>query len=175
MEPIRVLVADPPWLFGDSLPGKTRGASKQYPCMSAPELMRFPLPPLADDAALFLWRVASMQQEALDVVKAWGFTVKSELVWQKLTRTGKKHFGMGRIVRATHETCLVATRGRMRPKLLNVRSTFDAPTGRHSEKPDAFFGIVESLFDGPRCELFARKRRAGWVQLGNELPEEVAA
>lgn len=174
-ERARVLVADPPWLFGDKLPGKGRGASKHYQCLSQADLLSFRLPKLADDSVLFLWRVSSMQQEALDVVKAWGFTLKTELVWRKQTVTGKRHFGMGRILRAEHETCLIATRGRMAPKVRNVRSTFRAPVGRHSEKPERFFEIVEELFDGPYVELFARRHRAGWKCLGNELPPRRAA
>jgi N6-adenosine-specific RNA methylase IME4 len=50
-----VLEADPPWKFGDNLPGKGRGAAKHYPCMTIDELRGFPLPPLADDAVLLLW------------------------------------------------------------------------------------------------------------------------
>ena len=166
-----VLVADPPWLMRDSLPGNGRGAVKHYPCLSLPDLLRFPLPPLADTAHLFLWRLSAMQAEALDVVRAWGFTVKSEIVWVKRTVTGKRWFGMGRQVRAEHETCIVATRGRAKPLVRNVRSTFEAivPDGRHSAKPEAFFDLVETLCACPYAELFARRRRPGWTCIGNEL------
>jgi N6-adenosine-specific RNA methylase IME4 len=165
----RVLCADPPWQFGDKLPGPGRGAEKHYPCMPVEALESFPLPPLATDAVLFLWRVASMQDEALRVMKAWGFKLKTEIVWKKLTKTGKRHFGMGRIVRAEHEVCLVGTRGRPECLLHNVRSTFEAQVGRHSAKPEVFYDIVESLYAGPYVELFARRERAGWTCLGNEL------
>lgn len=57
--------------------------------MDLAKIMAYPLPPLADDARLFLWRVGAMQQEALDVIKAWGFTLKSEIVWIKTTADGK--------------------------------------------------------------------------------------
>ena len=82
-EPISTLVADPPWPFADKLPGGGRGAVKHYATMKIPEIMRFPLPELAPDARLFLWRVGSMQAEALEVARAWGFVVKSEVVWVK--------------------------------------------------------------------------------------------
>jgi N6-adenosine-specific RNA methylase IME4 len=167
--PAAVLVADPPWRFKDTLPGKGRGAAKHYPTMTAKDLERFPLPPLADDALLCFWRVAAMQQEALDIIEAWGFTLKSELVWQKTTSGGRLHFGMGRIVRAAHEVCLLATRGRFKVADRAVRSTFDAPVGRHSAKPDRFYRIVERLSPGPYAELFARRPRAGWSCYGNEI------
>jgi N6-adenosine-specific RNA methylase IME4 len=82
-KPFGCIVADPPWKFGDKLPGKGRGAAKHYGCLTVSEIMRYPLPKIADDAILFLWRVASMQQEALDVARFWGFTVKSEIAWIK--------------------------------------------------------------------------------------------
>ncbi len=175
-----VLVADPPWSFNDHLPGETRGASKNYACLSVDELKAFPLPALADDCVLFMWRVASMQREALDVAEAWGFTVKAEVVWLKKTVNGNRFFGMGRITRAEHEVCLVGTRGKVRVLSRSVRSTFttdlnaahfdglSAPVGRHSEKPDAFFDVVEALYGGPFCELFARRQRPGWTCLGDQ-------
>lgn len=167
----RVLVADPPWAFGDSLPGQGRGAAKHYGCLTQADLLSFPLPPLATDAVLFLWRVASMQVEALQVAEAWGFTVKSELVWVKLTRHGKRHFGMGRYVRGAHETCLIATRGRATTLVRDhsVPSVFEAPVGEHSTKPDVFYAIVQRLVPGPYAELFARQPRPGWTQRGDEL------
>ena len=207
VEPYRLLVADPPWPFKDKLPGSGRGAARNYRLLTIPDICSFPLPPIADDAALFLWRVGAMQREALDVAEAWGFVVKAELVWEKLRRCGAcagsgrssargeakrgllcarcaglgalPWFGMGRIVRGAHETCLLATRGRPTRLSASVRSSFSAlmPTdarGRvvHSAKPDAFFRVAEALYGGPRVELFARRRRAGWTCYGDELPPE---
>lgn len=169
----KVLVSDPPWLFGDNLPGPKRGARSHYSCMSVAQICAFGIPPMAPDSLLFLWRVASMQQEALDVAKAWGFKPKTEIVWHKLTRTGKTHFGMGHYTRAAHETCLVCVRGRPKIKSRSVRSIFSAPVGIHSEKPGAFFSLVEQLSDGPYVELFARRHRVGWRCIGNQL-EHVA-
>jgi N6-adenosine-specific RNA methylase IME4 len=194
--PYAVLEADPPWLFRDSLPGDGRGAEKHYRCLTVDEIKAFPLPPLAENAVLFLWRVAAMQDEALDVVRAWGFKPKSEIVWEKTTNragvtvdvvrahellaaaglghlhvTGRPHFGMGRTVRGSHETCIVAPRGRWEPKSHSVRSRFDAPVGRHSEKPERFYDLIEELAEGPYARLFARSHRPGWASFGNELPE----
>lgn len=171
----RVLVADPPWRFGDKLPGPGRGAEKHYPTMSVDEVCAFPLPPLERDAHLFLWRVASMVDEAMRVVRAWGFVAKSELVWLKRTATGKRWFGMGRQVRMEHEVCVIATRGRPPVLSKSVRSTFEAQAGRHSAKPDEFFEIVHKLTGdasgGSHVELFARQPRDFWVTYGNELAQ----
>jgi len=169
----RVLVADPPWPARDKLPGKGRGAVKHYKIMTAEEIMAYPIPLMADDSVLLLWRVAWAVVEAMRVAHAWGFEPKSEIVWLKRTVTGKRHFGMGRYVRLEHETCMICTRGRAIPlvKNRNTRSTFEARTGEHSEKPDEFYAIVEALFKGPRAEIFARKRRENWMQFGHELEE----
>jgi N6-adenosine-specific RNA methylase IME4 len=183
--PFRVVVADPAWKFGDSLPGATRGAAKQYDVMTAGDICRLALPPIADDAHLFLWRVSSMPQEALDVIAAWGFKVKSEMVWVKKTKHGKPHFGMGRHVRLGHEVCHIATRGKGAGILNRSQrsvftseldldddgnGTFEAAVGRHSEKPAEFYDIVRDLVPGPRVELFARQAREGFTVIGNQVP-----
>ena len=181
--PVEVLVADPPWPFADKLPGEGRGAEKHYDILSIPDIIRFPLPVLAKDALLILWRVGSMQPEALDVVRAWGFTVKSELVWVKtrgdeLDENDEKSnkMGMGHYVRNEHEVALICTRGSFKVADRGVRSTVRAPIGEHSEKPARFFELVERLAGAERrgrlalCELFGRVPRLGWHVYGNELP-----
>ncbi len=177
--PARVLLADPPWSFGDKLPGNGRGAVKHYPCMSVQEIKRFALPRLADDCLLLMWRCAAMQVEALSVMQAWGFVPKSEIVWIKLTRGApakgepkKLHFGMGRYVRASHEVCLLGVRGRVEVDDHAVRSVFAAPVQEHSRKPDDIYAIAERLVPGgPYVELFGRRTRPGWTVLGNQLQE----
>lgn len=169
-EPFRVAYVDPPWQFGDQLPGTARGADKHYATMTLNELYDTPLPPMLPDSVLFLWRVAAMQRGALDLAGRWGYTVKSEIVWVKRTVNGNRWFGMGRYVRMEHEVCLIAVRGRPQVKAKNVRSTFEAVNHRHSEKPEEMYSIIESLYDGPYVELFARDAlpRAGWTHYGDQ-------
>lgn len=176
MKPFDVIAADCPWRFGDSLPGPKRGASKFYATLSVGELKHFRLPPIAKDALLFFWRVSAMQEEALEVVRAWGFVPKSEIVWLKTTATGKRHFGMGRFTRASHESCIIATRGRGIDLIRDhsIRSVFEAPVGRHSEKPDEFYALVAKMTSGRRCELFARRPRPGFFPFGDQVETEVA-
>jgi len=205
MEPIKTLCADPPWPFGDKLPGPSRGSAKNYDLMdlndikafldstsisggevydggNVPDVNRSIRECLAPDCRLFLWRVASMQEEALEVMQAWGFQLKTEIVWVKTSKAtdlqpdakelgenDKLHFGMGRTVRMSHETCLIGVRGK--PDLLSraVRSIFFAPYVKHSAKPEIFADIVEKLSPGPYLELFARRIRPKWTCLGNEI------
>lgn len=173
-EPFRVIVADPPWKFGDSLPGKTRGAAKRYRVMPLKEIERFlderPEIQISDDALLFLWRVSAMVTEAMGVAAMWGFEPKAELVWIKTEKSGLRHFGMGHYVRNSHETCIIARRGKSIVRNHSVKSVFEAPIGEHSAKPEAFYHLVERLAPGPYLELFARRHRPGWTSLGDELP-----
>lgn len=182
MTPYRVIAADPPWKFGDKLPGKGRGASKHYSVMSTDDLCMLELPPIADDALLFMWRVAAMQQDALNVMHMWGFELKSELVWVKTKQgvvvedctEGDLAFGMGRYTRHCHEVCLIGARGKAASKVVkghSTRSVFFAEREEHSKKPEKFFHIVEEMTggEGPYLELFSRRQRPGWVCLGDEL------
>lgn len=180
----KVIVADPPWAFGDPLPGDARGAQKHYRTMSDASVVRYwsllteermgeDRPDDVDlaepDSVLFLWRPAAFAEQGIIVAKAWGFEPKTEMVWIKRTKHGKLHFGMGRTVRASHETCIIATRGRPVRSSASVRSVFEAKTGRHSEKPDEFYALVEELFPGPYLELFARRPRSGWHCAGDQV------
>jgi N6-adenosine-specific RNA methylase IME4 len=137
--------------------------------LGLPQIATFPLPDMEKDSVLFLWRVASMQAEALQVMNSWGYRLKTELVWNKLTKHGKPFFGMGRTVRAAHEVCLIGTKGRPKVKTRSIRSSFSAQVRKHSEKPEEFYSIVEALFPGPYAELFARRERPGWDCWGDEL------
>lgn len=173
-QPFRTIVADPPWAFSDKLPGKSRGAVKNYSIMDIDDIgsfLRDQKIAVANDARLFLWRVASMQSEALFVVATWGFTLKSEIVWVKMSREGstKLHFGMGRQVRNSHETCLIGVKGKPERLSRSVRSVLFAPYERHSQKPESFYDLVEQLSPRPYLELFARRQRKGWTCLGYEL------
>lgn len=141
--------------------------------------------PVASDAVLFLWRVETMIGEALQVTRAWDFEYKTEGIWLKKTRRGRRWFGMGHTLRAEHEAFMVATRGSFHVTDHSTRSTFvtdldveglseRVPQNEHggtihSAKPERFYGIVESLSSGPYLELYARRRRPGWTCVGDEL------
>ncbi len=194
--PLDILEADPPWQLGDALPGNGRGAAKHYRTLSMLQLQRFELPPMKPDSLLFLWRVSAMQEEALRLVRAWKHVPKSEIVWLKYAANGNQHMGMGRYVRLAHEVCIVAARGKGRDLIRDhgVRSvlfdrhlylryenpphaaaesgiSFEAAIGEHSEKPQAFYDLVDKLCPlGVRGSLFARKHRPGWYSFGDELP-----
>lgn len=92
------------------------------------------------------------------------------MIWRKKTKHGKDHYGMGRIVRGAHETCVIAVRGKALPKTAVHRSLFDGAVRAHSQKPEEFYAIVEDAYpEAHKVELFARTVRPGWEQYGDEL------
>jgi N6-adenosine-specific RNA methylase IME4 len=44
-----------------------------------------------------------------------------------------------------------------------------SPNFEHSRKPDSIYQIVESDYPKPYIELFARRKRDGWICLGDEI------
>ncbi len=188
----QTVVADPPWQPRDGLPGPKRGAKKHYRTMATRDICALRLPPIAMNGLLFLWRLASMPFDGLDVCKAWGLEPVSEIVWVKTPRADAMSRGrlldlvhgmrarkvrilLGHYVRAGHETCIIAARpgAASMIKAHNIPSVIFAPLGRHSEKPAAFYRLVEALAPGPYLELFARRPREGWITLGLDLGTEL--
>src|SRR5262249_21677297 len=108
--------------------------------------------------------------EACAVVNAWGFKPKVMLTW------GKPHFGCGQRLRGQTEHCILAVRGTPIQTLTNESTLMLEPTGKHSEKPERFYELVESLCPAPAyLELFARRLRPGWMCWGDEVPLAVSS
>src|SRR5262249_45248103 len=126
-----------------------------------------PIPSLASpDAALFMWTTVPHLRESFQVLDAWGFEYKTNIVWVK------DKIGLGYFVRNQHELLLVATRGDMpSPSPANrPPSVISAPRREHSRKPDEAYEIIERMYPTlPKIELFARKTGAGWAAGGNEV------
>lgn len=171
--PFQIIYADPPWSYRDKANAGKRGASHKYDCMSVDEICALPVANIAaPNCLLVMWHVAPMPEEALRVVAAWGFTLKTMkgFTWVKTTVNGKKHFGMGNWTRANAEDCLFAVRGKPRRVCAGVRSLIESPVREHSRKPDeARARLVALMGDVPRIELFARTSTPGWESWGNEV------
>ena len=171
----RVVYADPPWSFNNKRTGGNlnSGAGQKYDVMTVNDICNLPVNKIADDnCVLFMWWVASMPEEALKVVKSWGFKVKTMtgFNWVKMTKANKLFFGMGFWTRQGSENCLIAIKGKPKRVDAGVRAVILTPVGRHSEKPDeARKRIVKLMGDVPRIELFARQSTPGWDVWGNEV------
>lgn len=180
----RTLLVDPPWKYDDKISsGKPiRGAGNHYDLMTLEELALLPVPRLAAPrSALYLWATNAFLGPAIDLCRAWGFVYKLPITWEK------DGLGMGRTYRGTTEHLLYATRGGEGLRVNNFRThfvarepglvplemgldgvAFFAKKGRHSEKPEESYRMIERASYGPFMELFARRRRPGWAAWGNE-------
>lgn len=181
----KVIYADPAWSFTNKNTGGTMksGAASQYKTLSLNDLKKLDIPSISEDnCVLFMWWVNSQPQEALELVKAWGFTIKNMngFLWVKLTAKLKLWFGMGFWTRACSESMLIAVKGK--PKRINASiraviktgEVIEAVNTKHSKKPSVFADrIVELMGDVPRVELFARDRKDGWSCWGDEIESDV--
>lgn len=165
-----VILADPEWDFetyhADT--GADRSASNHYPTSPLEAIKARPVLSIAaPDCVLALWATVPMLPQALEVMDAWGFTYKSGAVWVK------DRVGTGYWFRNRHELLLIGTRGNIPAPAMGTQwdSVIEAPTRRHSEKPDAVYELIESYYPSlPRIELNARAARPGWDRWGNEAP-----
>jgi N6-adenosine-specific RNA methylase IME4 len=164
-----VIYANPPWHFEvyNEESGIEHAAANHYSTMSLDEIRALPIPSLASpDAALFMWTTVPHLRESFQVLDAWGFEYKTNIVWVK------DKIGLGYFVRNQHELLLVATRGDMpSPSPANrPPSVISAPRREHSRKPDEAYEIIERMYPTlPKIELFARQTRSGWAAWGNEV------
>lgn len=103
----------------------------------------------------------------------WNFKYRTTLVWVKVTKAGQViRNGQGWWFRNAAEYVLVGVRqGRSIPSNLREPTVFFAErTGKHSEKPMAFYDLIDRVEPGKsKIDVFARNQRHGWWVYGNEL------
>lgn len=169
-----VVLADPPWRFEPySSNGMDRAADNHYPTVDINLLMAIgPFVPAADDCVFFLWATAPMLKQALELMGAWGFNYRSQIVWKK------DKIGTGYWFRNCHEFLLIGVRGNVPAPAPGTQwaSVVEAPVGPHSAKPEIFHQLVEEYFPTlPKIELNRRgPARDGWSAWGLEadVPHE---
>lgn len=168
----QVIYADPPWQYDNT--GVHGAAEHHYPTMPLEDicsLLDDQNVQVADSAVLFMWVTNPFLEDACEVVRAWGFEYKTNIVWVK---TDLVKPGSGFYVRGRHELLYVATRGSFTPLDEHISppigSVVTAPVQEHSRKPDEVYDIIERLYpDTTRIELFSRRSdRPGWTFWGNE-------
>src|SRR6202012_1245287 len=143
------VLADPPWQFQNRT-GKVAPEHKRlnrYGTMDLDEIKNLPVAPLlGEQAHCYMWVPNALLPEGIEVLRAWGFEYKSNLIWHKVRKDGGPDGrGVGFYFRNTTEIVLFGTRGK------NVRTL---PPGRsqvniirtqkreHSRKPDELYDII---------------------------------
>jgi N6-adenosine-specific RNA methylase IME4 len=162
----RVIYADPPWSYSNS--GFKQSAASIYQTMKTEAICELPIADLAgEDSVLFLWVTTPLQMDAVEVVKAWGFTFKSKVYWIKDRAPGMAFWFRGQV-----EELWACAKGSPRLPEDPPVNVISAPVTRHSAKPTQAYDMIEGMFAGPYVELFARNARRGWTAWGNECTQE---
>lgn len=176
------IYADPPWQFSNRT-GKIAPENKKltrYGTMTLEDIKNMPISEVAADSAhLYLWVPNALLPEGLEVMKAWGFEYKTNLVWEKVRKDGQPDGrGVGFYFRNVTEILLFGTRSKKNKSFRTLQpgrsqvNLFRSLKREHSRKPDEFIRIIESCSPGPYLELFARGVRNGWAVWGNQANED---
>lgn len=175
------ILADPPWRFANRT-GKMAPEHRRlsrYGTMTTDEIAALPVSMgLAATAHLYLWVPNALLPEGLEVMRAWGFAYKTNIVWHKLRKDGGSDGrGVGFYFRNVTELLLFGVRGRNARTFAPGRTQVNYLGTRkreHSRKPDEQYGLIEACSPGPYLELFARGDRPGWTSWGNQATEDYA-
>jgi len=159
-----VIVIDPPWPYGTEYNKETRRVASPYKELSIEELEKFKLP-ASDNCILWLWTTHKFIKDAFELIDIWKFDYKLTFVWDKVK------LGIGSWLRCQAEFCLLGIKGKPQWNLSNERDILRIPRGKHSEKPDEFYDMVEKLCPtkGEYADIFSRKKRPGWRSYGDEV------
>lgn len=170
----RVILSDVPFAYDNELEG-----APNYPTLNTEEIIDLkdkngkPITTVfADDCIIFFFSPIPKLEEALKILKAWGFTYKTAIVWSK-EKDGKPQEGTGYYVRATCELLLIATKGRIGtplPKNRPLGIIKEPRTKVHSQKPERIRSLITKMYPGEKpLELFARTTVESWEGWGDQL------
>lgn len=169
------ILIDPPWRFSNRT-GKVGPEHKRlhrYETLSFEEISEMPVPELSlPQTHLYLWCPNALLLEALNIMKKWGFTYKTNIVWLKVRKDGGPDGrGVGFYFRNVTELLLFGVKGNLRTLAPGRRQVNIVITRKqeHSRKPEQAISIIEACSPAPYLELFARERLNGWMQWGNEV------
>jgi len=172
------ILADPPWQFTNRT-GKMAPEHKRlnrYQTMAFEEIEQLPVQHVAANVChLYLWVPNALLKEGLQVLGAWGFEYKTNIIWHKVRKDGGPDGrGVGFYFRNTTEIILFGIKGKKARTLSAGRKQVNiirSMKREHSRKPDEQYEIIEQCSFSPFLELFARGTREGWDTWGNQAHE----
>ncbi|HHE6469306.1 TPA: MT-A70 family methyltransferase [Providencia rettgeri] len=198
MKKYDLIYCDPPWQYSNKV--SNGAANNHYQTTSLFDLKHLPVHTIAaDNSVLAMWYTGNFVQEAFELAKAWGFTVRTSkaFTWVKFNSLAHERFDKalqngslfdfhdmldllnaetkmngGNYTRANSEDVLIATRGNGLERMsASVKQVVFSCLGEHSQKPWEVKNRLEQLYgDVNRIELFARDMSQGWDAWGNECP-----
>lgn len=181
---------DPPWPYNEGWPGWSKSRDERlslpYPSMRISEIKALGVRQLIEpEGYLYLWTTNRYLETAFKITRQWSFVPRQTLTWCKPPR-GK---GPGGMFATTTEFVIVSQRIGPKSNARGKRTTgeridsswFQWPRGKHSQKPDAFYQMVETVSPGPFLDIFARpwcpplfQKRPNWDVWGNEVESEAS-
>jgi len=175
----KTIYADPPWQFQNRT-GKVAPEHKRltrYDTMTLDEIKQLPVSDIVDEKGhLYLWVPNALLPEGLEVMKAWGFEYKTNIIWEKVRKDGMPDGrGVGFYFRNVTEILLFGIKGSKNRTLEPGRTQVNLIRSikrEHSRKPDEFIPLIENCSPAPYLELFARGDRKNWDMWGNQATED---
>ena len=174
----KTVLADPPWQFinrtGKVAPEHRR--LSRYDTMDLNSICALPVSEAVEATAhLYLWVPNALLPDGLEVMRAWGFQYKSNIIWHKLRKDGGSDGrGVGFYFRNVTEILLFGVRGKNARTEQPGRTQVNYMGTRkreHSRKPDEQYPLIEGCSPGPYLELFARGARPHWTVWGNQAAD----
>jgi len=176
------------------------GASGKYSLSSLDDIASMPVSDvMMDESFIHVWVTGPHLHEVGNIIRAWGFRpITCEFVWVKLSLKGLRELGKhpmlilelfselgtlhevllegvrrlpGNYTASNVEFVILGKRGKpAQPTVKMFPQLIFSVLQEHSRKPDRVKQYIQSAYEGPFIELYARRMFEGWVTLGNEVP-----
>jgi N6-adenosine-specific RNA methylase IME4 len=190
----KTIVIDPPWKY-DS-PGWLGGTNRHYDTLPYEALKEIPIPKLTgEDAHLWVWTTDQHQDQALQLIKDWGFERKGTWIWLKLTKNplsqkqleayeekevctinynGQIHgpsWSNGYYGRSCVEFLYLAVKGKnlTNHEARQTRKVLFGSLGEHSQKPTEADQFIKKYSPEDRLDIFSTVRKEGFTSWGREF------
>jgi N6-adenosine-specific RNA methylase IME4 len=168
-----VIVIDPPWpmekIERDVAPNQVKF---DYPTMGIAAIAETVRGKIHDhgapDCHVWLWTTHKFLPAAMTILEACSLKYVCTFVWHK--PGGFQPFSLPQY---NCEFALYARKGS--PQFADLRDfklCFEAPRGKHSEKPEEFYTLLRRVTRGRRLDMFNRRRIEGFEGWGKEAVGE---
>ena len=123
--------------------------------------------PAKEDAVLLMWSSSPFLEKSLQIMNAWGFKYRTNMIWDKEFITADQW------LYGQHEILLIGIKGKfsLPTEYVNIPSVYRKKQDKRSVKPTYFYEQIERIFpDEKYLALFANKKHSElWDTWGNQV------